>query len=315
MHEKIPVGISACLLGQEVRYNGGHKQSRFCLDHLSRVFEFESFCPEVAIGMGVPRESIRLMGDPENPRAVGTKTRTLDVTDQLHDYGIAIGEYSRKLCGYILMKDSPSCGLFSTKIYNEKGNYPGRHAGIFVRALRKVNPLLPLEEEGRLNDAVLRENFIARVFAFHDWKSSAADAPTPEKLVKFHSRYKYLLMAHSQKSYRELGQMIARAGIDDPLELAQNYLAQFMQTITKPASRKGHANTLYHLVGYLKENVPGAIRQELVASIEDYRTGIVNLAVPVALISHYLKLYGSDYIQSQAYLEPYARDLGLRNTI
>ena len=122
-------------------------------------------------------------------------------------------------------------------------------------------------------------------------------------------------MAHSQKSYRELGQMIARAGIDDPLELAQKYIAQCMQTITKPASRKGQANTLYHLVGYLKENVPGAIRQELVASIEDYRTGIVNLAVPVALVSHYLKLYGSDYIQSQAYLKPYARDLGLGNTI
>ncbi len=315
MDEKIPVGISACLLGQEVRYNGGHKQSRFCLNHLSRVFAFESFCPEVAIGMGVPREPIRLMGDPEHPRAVGTVTRTLDVTDQLHDYGIQIGEYSKKLCGYILMKDSPSCGLLSTKVYNEKGDFPGKHAGIFVRALRDTNPLLPLEEEGRLHDPVLRENFIAQVFALYAWKNSIADTPTPDKLVKFHSRYKYLVMAHSQKSYRELGQLVARAGISDPQELAQQYIEKLMRTITKPASRKGHANTLYHLVGYLRENVPGHIRQELVASIEEYRTGIVNLAVPVTLISHYLKLHGSDYVQSQAYLEPYARDLGLRNTI
>lgn len=315
MEEKIPVGISACLLGQEVRYNGGHKQSRFCLDHLSRVFEFETFCPEVAIGMGVPREPIRLVGNPDNPRAVGTVTRTLDVTDPLYAYGVEIGEYSKKLCGYILMRDSPSCGLFSTKVYSEKGNFPGKHAGIFVRALQKTNPLLPLEEEGRLNDPVLRENFIARVFAFCDWKYSVGEAPSADKLVKFHSRYKYLVMAHNQTSYRALGRMIARAGIDSPDELAGRYIEQFMATITKPASRKGHANTLYHLVGYLKESVPGSVRQELGAAIEDYRNGIVNLAVPVTLINHYLKMYGSDYVRSQAYLEPYARDLGLRNTI
>ena len=315
MPEKIPVGISACLMGQEVRYNGGHKQSRLCLDHLVRVFEFVPYCPEVAIGMGVPREPIRLVGDPDHPRAIGIKTKDLDVTDQLDRYGVEVGEASQKLCGYILMRDSPSCGLFSTKIYNEKGNYPGKHAGIFVRALKRTNPLLPLEEEGRLNDAVLRENFIARVFAFHDWKETVANVPSAEKIVKFHSRYKYMLMAHNQKAYRELGRMVADAGLIEAHHLADDYLHQFMATIAKPATRKGHANTLYHLVGYLKQNVPSHIRQELTASIEDYRNGIVNLAVPVTLINHYLKLHGSEYIQGQAYLNPYARDLGLRNAI
>lgn len=265
--------------------------------------------------MGVPREPIRLVGHPDSPRAVGTVSRDMDVTDQLFNYGIEIGQYSQKLCGYILMKDSPSCGLSSTKIYNEKGSYPGKHAGIFVRALRQTNKLLPLEEEGRLNDPVLRENFIARVFAYYDWLQTIAAEPTANKLVQFHSRYKYLIMAHSQKAYRSLGQLVATAGIGDPAHLAASYIELFMSTITQPASRKGHANTLYHLVGYLKDRVPGPIRQELAASIEEYRNGIVNLAVPVALISHYLKLYGSEYVQSQIYLRPYASDLGLRNTI
>lgn len=313
---KIPVGISSCLLGEQVRFNGGHKQSRFCLDHLSRVFEFQGFCPEVAIGMGVPREPIRLLGSVEAPRAVGTVDPSVDVTDDLDAYGVEVGELSKSLCGYILMKNSPSCGLFSAKVYNEKGGvWPGKHAGIFARALTRVNPLIPVEEEGRLNDALLRENFIARVFAYSDWKATVAGAPTADKIVKYHSRYKYLLMAHGQAPYRELGRMVAQAGVGDVMEFADRYISAFMAAITKPASRKGHANTLYHLVGYLREEVPGTIRQELVESIEEYRKGIVNLAVPVALLKHYLKMHGSDYIKDQAYLAPYANDLGLRNAI
>lgn len=313
---KIPVGISSCLLGEEVRFNGGHKQSRFCLDHLSRVFEFQGFCPEVAIGMGVPREPIRLVGSIDAPRAVGTVDASVDVTDALAAYGDEIGKLSHSLCGYILMKNSPSCGLYSAKVYTPKGGVlPGKHAGIFARALRAVNPLLPLEEEGRLNDALLRENFIARVFAYSDWRSSVGEQPTANKIVKFHSRYKYMLMAHGQKPYRELGQMVAGAGTAQIDSFAATYIAAFMAAITKPASRKGHSNTLYHMLGYLREEVPGEARQALAASIEEYRKGIVNLAVPVALLKHYLKMHGSDYIKAQAYLEPYANDLGLRNQI
>lgn len=314
--KKMSVGISSCLLGDEVRFNGGHKQSRFCLDHLSRVFEFQGFCPEVAIGMGVPREPIRLVGAIEAPRAVGTVDAAMDVTDALAAYGAEIGRLSRSMCGYILMKGSPSCGLYSAKVYNEKGGLqPGKHAGIFARALSAVNPLLPMEEEGRLNDALLRENFIARVFAYSDWRHSVGESPTANKIVKFHSRYKYMLMAHGQKPYRELGQMVAGAGCANITEFAATYIAEFMAAIKKPASRKGHTNTLYHMLGYLRDEVPGEVRQELAASIEEYRTGVVNLAVPVALLKHYLKMHGSDYIKAQAYLEPYAHDLGLRNAI
>jgi len=298
-----------------VRYNGGHKQSKFCLNHLSKVFEFESFCPEVAIGLGTPREPIRLVGSIEQPRVVGTVNNDLDYTDQLFNYGQEIGEYAAKLSGYILMKNSPSCALFSAKIYGEKSNLPGKHAGMFVRGLRKANPLLPLEEEGRLNDAILRENFISRVFAFHDWQQNVAEQPSAHLIVQFHSRYKYLLMAHSQKAYKTLGRMVSEAGLREPEELAADYIQTFMESIAKPANRKGHANTMFHLLGYLRETVPGDTRQDLADNIEDYRKGIVNLAVPMALLNHYLQKHGSDYVQSQAYLQPHAYDLGLRNAI
>lgn len=312
---KIPVGISSCLLGEAVRYNGGHKQSRFCLDHLSRVFEFKPFCPEVAIGLGIPREPIRMVGEADSPRVVGTVNPGLDVTDALVSYGKEIARYSAHLSGYILMKNSPSCGLFSAKVYRNDHPLPGKHAGMFARTLQQEAPLLPLEEEGRLNDPRLRENFIARVFAYDDWKRSVASAPSAKALVGFHSRYKYLLMAHSQAAYRRLGQLVARSGMEEIQELTARYLEDFMATIARVASRKGHANTMYHLVGYLREEVPGHVRQELAKTIEDYRLDVVNLAVPMALLKHYLKLYGSDYIKSQAYLEPHAYDLGLRNTI
>lgn len=312
---KIPVGISSCLLGENVRYNGGHTQSRFCLNNLSRVFEFSSYCPEVAIGLGIPREPIRMIGPLESPRVVGTVTVENDVTDALFQYGLEIGRNSEHLSGYILMKNSPSCGYRSTKVYNGKVSFPGKYAGMFTRGLMEQNPLLPVEEDGRLNDAVLRENFIARVYAFDDWKRNVGNEPTAQKLVNFHSRYKYMVMAHGQQPYKILGQMVAKAGIGSIVELAGEYISTFMQALQKPASRRAHTNTLAHLLGYLRDGVDGKARQAIAEEIENYRLGKVNLSVPVALLKHYLNLYGSDYIKSQSYLQPHSYDLGLRNTI
>lgn len=313
--DKIAVGISSCLLGHEVRYNGGHKQSKFCLNHLSKVFEFHPFCPEVAIGLGVPREPVRIIDVDGAHRVVGTVNGSLDVTDALARYGEEIGRYSKALCGYILMKKSPSCGLFSAKVYRGEQSLPGKHAGIYARGLMNANPILPMEEEGRLNDPLLRENFITRVFAYNDWKACMSQGMSARKLIAFHSRYKYLLMAHGQSPYKKLGQMVSKAGEGDIDALTEAYIKEFMASITNLASRKGHTNTLYHLLGYLRDGVSGEIRQELAKNIEDYRLGIVNLAVPMALLNHYLKLYGSDYVKSQAYREPHSYDLGLRNTI
>jgi len=312
---KIPIGISACLMGDEVRYNGGHKRSRICLNQLSSIFEYAPFCPEVAVGLGIPREAIHIIDKDGAQRVVGTKTDTIDVTDELYEYGKMIGEQSKAFSGYVLMKNSPSCGLYSAKVYRGQSPLPGKHAGMFVRGLQTVNPLLPLEEEGRLNDPVLRENFVAWVGAYHDWRMNIAPEPTPKALVDFHSRYKYQIMSHSQKAYKALGRIVAEAGKPGFTERVENYISTLMETFKKPATRRGHVNTLQHIVGYLRDNVEPDIRKELNDLIESYRLGHVNLSVPATMLNHYLRRYGSAYINAQVYLNPYSDELGLRNAI
>jgi Uncharacterized conserved protein len=313
--EKIAVGISSCLLGEQVRYNGGHKHNHYCTDILAKYFAFKPFCPEVAIGMGVPRQTIRLVGEVGNARALGTQNSAFDVTDRLLDYADQTYPEIEVLCGYILMNDSPSCGLYSSKVYNAKGAPVGKGAGLFAERLRVRFPLLPMEEAGRLNDPVLRENFIARVFLYERWRREVASDPSARNLVDFHSRHKYFFMSYGQKLYRETGAMVAKAGGDDLSQLLVNYIDTIMRATLTPPTRKGHANVLAHMVGYLRKTVPGGIRQELAQAIEEYRVGHVPLAVPMKLMQHYLENYGSAYIRQQIYLNPYPYELGLRNHI
>jgi uncharacterized protein YbgA (DUF1722 family)/uncharacterized protein YbbK (DUF523 family) len=311
----IPIGISACLLGEQVRYNGGHKHSEFCTQVLGRFFSFTSFCPEVAIGMGVPRETIRLVGDLEHVRAQGRLSAELDVTAPLTEYADSIRLQVDLLRGYIFMKDSPSCGLFSAKVYSAKGAPLGKRAGLFAGRLRTHFPLLPMEESGRLNDPALRENFVARVYVYERWMRQLQSGITPHKLVKFHSQHKYFAMSFSQKLYRELGALVATAGSGDIKNLTQDYITRLMAGTQKPPTHKGHVNVLYHMVGYLRELVPGGIRQDLTRTIEEYRLRQVPLAVPMKLMQHYLDNYAGDYIRQQIYLNPYPYELGLRNQI
>lgn len=226
---RIPVGISSCLLGEPVRYNGGHKRSRYCLEVLAECFDFEPFCPELAIGLGVPREPIRLVGAAnELPRALGTRDGRIDVTEPLLETGYRIARERSHLRGYILMKGSPSCGMERVRVYHPNGMPNSADSGLFVRALREANPVLPIEEEARLNDAVLRENFMARVFAFDDWKTRVEADPSYHQLLQFHSRQKYLLMAHHYQGYRELGRYLAEARTLPLEQLMAQYLALFM---------------------------------------------------------------------------------------
>ncbi len=320
--KNIPVGISACVLGESVRYNGGHKRSRFCTDVLSEIFDFKPYCPEVAIGMGVPRPTIRLVGDPAKPRVVGSDDPNLDVTESMYNYSEKTAQTLSALCGYIFIKNSPSCGAFKVKVYNDDPNSPShgypqeeKGRGVFADAVMRRNPLLPVEEEGRLNDPPLRENFILRVFALHHWRETVLTKLSAGALVDFHSRYKYTLMAHSQKAYRALGQLVANHE-QRPIEVvAEEYIHGFMAALAKPATRKNHCNTLQHIIGYLKRTVDGEIRRDLVDVIDQYRRGIVHLSVPITLIKHYVDRYGNDYIRSQVYLDPYPLELGLRNQI
>ena len=312
----IKLGISACLLGQPVRFNGGHKQSQLCSEPLARHFEFVPVCPEVAIGLGTPREPIRLVGDAANPRAVGTVRRELDVTEPLIAYGKKIAADLDDICGYILMQKSPSCGMERVKVYQENGNpVKGGGAGLFARALAEARPDLPIEEDGRLNDPVLRENFLTRVFAYAEWQQLLASGLTPKAIVDFHSRFKYQLMATSPAHYKALGQRVATLGSQPLEEFAAAYFSELMVALKKPASRGTHSNVLQHLVGYLKRHLGGDDKQEMQQLISLYRDGIVPLVVPLTLLKHHFRRFPDRYIARQIYLQPHPEDLSLRNGI
>lgn len=313
---KIKVGVSACLLGQAVRYNGTHKHMPLLTEKLARYFDFVPTCPELGAGMGVPRPPIRLVGDPASPRAVGVDDPAADFTKPLQDYaGARIAEL-QDLAGYIFIRNSPSCGVFRVKVYLENGNAgptPGR--GLFAAALTQAMPLLPVEEDGRLSDPVLRENFIARVFATHEWQLLCARGLTAAGLIDLHSRYKYTLMAHAPQGYALLGQLLADAGKHDPDLLGPRYFAQMMQTMQQKATRKTNTNVLMHLQGYLKQKLQSQEKGSLARVIEHYRQGIVPLIVPVTLLKHYFHLFPDPYINRQAFWRPYPDELSLRNAL
>lgn len=318
-NEKIPVGISACLMGDSVRFNGGHKRSRFCTDVLSEYFDFRSTCPEVAIGMGTPREPIRLVSEnskDDRIRAVGVDTPELDVTDKLTEHAVKVSGESQALCGFIFMQKSPSCGVFGVKRYLPNGYSEGTTSGIFAKEFARLNPLLPIEEAGRLNDAALRENFLVRVFAYRDWQLFRQQEVTAARLIDFHSRYKYLVMAHSLSYYKELGRLLANLS-SDVEAIADSYFAKLMAALAKPASRKMHTNTLMHLQGYLKELISTEDKQELAKLILEYHDGIVPLVVPLTLLKHHLNHFedANAYARQQVYLDPHPYKLGLRNHV
>lgn len=316
-HKKeINLGISACLMGEKVRYNGDHKKSSYCTNLLSQYFDFVPVCPEVAIGLGIPRKPIRLVGDMNQYRVKGTDDPTLDVTDELYDYGTRKARELDTISGYILMQKSPSCGMERVKVYHENGSPLGRsEPGIYARALMETNPLLPVEEEGRLHDPVLRENFINRVIAYHHWHEDVLKNLSYKKIGDFHARYKYQLMAHDQQGYAELGQLVAK-GSNIPLDtMARDYFSQFMALLKQKANRKSHTNVLMHILGYLKKSITSADKQQLLKQIENYRTGIVPLIVPLTVLKHFVDIHGSDYVRNQYYLAPHPEALGLRNNL
>jgi len=312
----IKVGISACLLGEPVRFNGGHKESRLCSETLARHFEFVPVCPEVAIGLGTPRQPIRLVGDPDHPRAVGSVHAELDVTDALTAYGQQVATELHDICGFVLMQKSPSCGMERVKVYQANGHpIEGGGSGLFAHALMQARPDLPIEEDGRLNDPVLRENFLTRIFAYAEWQRLVASGLTRKALVEFHSRYKYQLLATDPVQYKALGRLVATVG-KQPLEaFAPSYFSQLMAALKKTASRGTHTNVLQHLSGYLKRDLGTQDKQELQRLIDQYREGVVPLVVPMTLLKHHFRRHPDRYVATQVYLQPHPEDLSLRNGI
>lgn len=316
MSAKPKIAISACLMGVEVRYNGGHKESRLCSRVLSDYFDFVPLCPEVAIGMGTPREPIRLVGDPEQPRAVGTVDARLDVTLPLAEYGERMAAQVDDICGYIFMQNSPSCGLERVKVYQANG-IPHRNGGrgIYAQAFCAQHPDLPVEEAGRLNDPVLRENFLTRVYVYRDWQALLKQGLTRRALTDFHSRCKYLLMAHHPVQYKTLGNLLGSMGKGDPTLIGPRYFSELMAALSKCATRGTHSNVLQHLSGYLKQSISAEDKQEVQHVIGQYRHGIVPLVVPLTLLKHHFRQHPDPYIAQQLYLQPHPENLSLRNAI
>ncbi|WP_394393675.1 YbgA family protein [Shewanella woodyi] len=311
MDKKLNIGISACVMGENVRYDSGHKRSQFCTEALSEFANFKAFCPEVAIGLPIPRPTIRQIIK-DNIITVSRPDGSGDVTEKLTAYGKQVGEQVSHLSGFIFCAKSPSCGMERVKVHHHHGKgSESNGVGFFAREVMKANPLLPAEENGRLNDAVIRENFMTRVFTYQKWLDLAASGITKHKLIQFHSEQKYLVMSHHIESYRQLGTLLGSSDLALD-ELANQYIAGLMEALKNKASRKSHTNTLHHLQGYFKKQLDHAKRQELTEQIDAYRLGLTPLLVPLTLIKHYLLEFPNDYLKQQAYLNPHPKELRLR---
>lgn len=315
---RIPVGISSCLLGEEVRFDGGHKRDNYIIHTLGQFFHFVSFCPEVAIGLGTPRQTLRLVRVNGEVRVRGNKDHALDVTDALRASGAEQAAKHPELCGYILKSKSPSCGMERVPLYDGWSNdRPPEKKGVgqFAEVFMAARPELPCEEEGRLGDPVLRDNFITRVFTLHRWRQMVRDGLTASALLDFHTRHKLLLLAHHPQSYTDLGRLLANLRHADLDTLGRDYLLTLMRGLKHIASRGKNANVLQHLAGYLRDALDDGDREELARVIDDYRQGRVPLIVPMTLLRHHFRRHPHPYVAGQVYLEPHPPELRLRNGI
>lgn len=312
--DTILVGISSCLLGNLVRYDGAHKYNSYIERTLGQYFEFRAFCPEVEAGLGTPRPAVQLREIEQRIRVVGVKDHSLDVTEALQQVGEKQRHWLEGLCGYILKKDSPSCGMERVKVY--KNDIPARGGvGLFASYLQQQFPTLPMEEEGRLGDPGLRENFIQRVFVRHRWQQLTKKPLTAHELMRFHSRHKLIAMSHDQNLARALGRLIAEVRADNINELAQRYIVDLMACLKIVSTRGNHVNVLQHIQGYLKQNIDSEDKQELIETIETYRQGRVPLIVPLTLLRHHFRKQPDAFIDESFYMTPHPAELSLLNEI
>jgi uncharacterized protein YbgA (DUF1722 family)/uncharacterized protein YbbK (DUF523 family) len=316
MQGKIKMGISACLLGEQVRFDGGHKLDRYIVNTLGQYFDFVPVCPEVECGLGIPRESMRLVGDAENPRLISNKTK-IDHTERLSSWA---RERVRKLereelCGFIFKKDSPSSGMERVRVYSEKGMPAKTGVGMFARVFMWHFPLLPVEDEGRLHDPKLRENFIEQVFALKRWREVLTKPPLLGHVVDFHTRHKLLVLSHSPIHHRQMGKLVAGGKALSVQELYLQYEKLLMEALKLKTTLRKNVNVLHHVMGYFKKDLSKDEKQELVEIIQHYREGLVPLIVPITLINHYVRKYQQPYLQQQTYLNPHPIALRLRTHV
>jgi len=312
----LKIGISTCLLGENVRYDGGHKLDRYLRDLLGKYVTYVPVCPETESGMPIPREALRLVGDIDAPRLLTQKSGE-DYTDIMQRWASKrLDELEKeRLCGFIFKSKSPSSGMERVKVYNDKGHPVPRGRGIFAGMFMERFPLLPVEEEGRLHDPMLRENFITRIFVYARWLELMEQGLTTARLIDFHTRHKLLFMAHNVNAYRELGRLVARAKEFHPDELAEQYIGRVMTALKLSSTVKKNVNVLQHVMGYFKGDLSSDEKQELLEVIGNYKDSLVPLIVPVTLLNHYVRKYEQPYLKEQVYLNPHPMELKLRNHV
>ena len=316
MEEPIKLGISACLLGEKVRYDGGHALDPFIVGTLGRFVEFVPVCPEVEFGLSVPREPMRLVGEPDSPRLMTIRSR-IDYTDRMLKWAKtrAAELESENLCGFIFKSKSPSSGMERVKVYNEKGIPSKKGVGLFARAFMEHFPLLPVEEEGRLHDPQLRENFIERIFVFKRWRDLRGQRLSTSGLVAFHTRHKLLVRAHSLRHVQLLGKLVAEMKKETLKRIYDRYEQLLMDALALKTSLKKNTDVLMHIMGYFKKVLSADEKQELLEIIDHYRTGNFPLVVPITLLNHYVRKYDEPYLKQQYYLNPHPVELKLRNHV
>lgn len=309
------IGISACLLGQEVRFDGGHKRDRFITDILGRYVEFYPLCPEMESGMGAPRDSLRLTDVTGEVRLITNKTGE-DKTQQLQQWCDTRTREIEEIpfCGFIFKSKSPSCGLHRVKVYG-KHMAEKKGQGLFAKSFQEHFPLIPLEEEGRLHDDALRENFIERLFIMQRWYTLIESQPTLHDLLTFHTKHKYLLMSHSPNKSKELGAFLAAGKKDEIQSLLTGYQEKLFPIMSQIATAKKQTNTLHHIMGYFKKDLTKDEKAELVEVIDRYHDKLVPLIVPITLLNHYVRKYQPEYLRDQYYLNPHPMELMLRNHV
>lgn len=314
--EKIRLGISTCLLGQNVRYDGGHSHDRFLTDTLGQYVEYVPVCPEVECGLPVPREAMHLEGDPSSPRLMTINTRN-DITGRMLNWSRrkAVELEKSELCGFIFKSKSPSSGMERVKVYDKNGVPAKKGVGIFARIFMEHFPLMPAEDEGRLNDPVLRENFIERIFVFKSWRDLLKFKESRGGLTGFHTRHKLLILSHSPAHYRVMGNMVARSKEFPIKNLYGQYQGILMEALRLKATPKKHVNVLMHMMGYFKHQLTSDEKQEMLEVIGNFRAGLIPLIVPVTLINHYVRKYDQSYLKEQVYLNPHPLELQLRNHV
>jgi len=317
MQAIIKIGVSSCLLGEKVRWNGDHKQDRYVREILGNYFEYVPVCPEMEVGMGVPRETVALYGTLEEPKMISKKSK-IDWTERMNRYlKDRINQLTRdELSGYIFKSKSPSCGIARVPVFSETDRSKARHgAGMFANAFIKKFPLVPIEDEGRLNDAKIRESFIVRVFCFNRLQKLFNKDFSKGALVAFHTRHKFLLLAHSRSHYTALGKLVANAKSLKPKEIKAEYSRLFMEALTYKSTPKKNTDVLLHMMGFLKKVLMKGEKEDILTTIEDYRKELLPLIVPVTLIRHQVKKYKVEYLLDQIYLNPHPKELMLRNHV